>query len=1064
MTTWTGIVDLETLTPDFTTDGTVITQVNPAKAGDGVTNTTLKLGQILTNKLRVLRMNNQILTSVNPNGTPCIDWADTLIIKTTGNACFDKQLSGTTPVMRWQRCSMSYPAGGTFLFMNNDNRVQTIFTDVEFTFASYGFAFFGRNAIWNNVVIRGNASGDSFVPNLPLEINNLKLVDHGSMKLEHGSGGMYSAQLTNSPGISSQSAFWYSGFIASYNSDQTDRCMHLLDSVLDPKLCMMTTNGAIGTWRTLRATYSLGSGAGVAGARLYTAYQSGTSWVDYRLSKTRNMGVTNKIYVPYGTADQDPASGAQTLRWLYIMKPGYRVRISGFTNAGNNIDTTVVGLLNSTTGKYYATADQMIVADTGTLVNEGSAGTTSVNITRLEPISTSSGTFTDTPIEIGFARALSSQGGNAYTSLYTLDNYQNGSQVGVAGQTFLRTTWETYIVSPYPYRREVQTWTIPQSAPTLGAVVSWNVLAVQDPFITNTNSTAVLAYTTLETPQKTYDYKEAWKRIDPNTLVGGVREGFFTISGNNLNFGAWNLIIDANAASVWSVNTATSTITIKATSFTGNITTTGTITFANGAAINGVYSSSAGQSTAIAVNLNQAGARLRLTDNTGTEKYNAVVSGTSITLYYPPGSTGIWNGSVELYGYGRQNFSLTVTGGGSFSASVVMIPDSSIVAPIATVSAYTSLDSSQKIRDWLAFYNQTSTGIATPQSSLLTSSSLNIGSLTLSKSGTLGLTGSVLTTGSATLSGVSVVTTGTQVVASLPTLTYPQQFTDATGTTNWLKVNLTAGQVAQDSYNNSYQTSSYTTFLPASYFLSTSVVITARGYKKQVLTVPYSTSLLATQSAILIPDASVSDTTTDYLSTATALTSEQQMYDAYGQYQATSTGILDTYLPTKSPGALDFGSVSAIFDPSVTATLIKTGNSITYKVGTVNSGAYYSTGSVDVSLATINNGVLIRASNLDSELVYVANSLTLYPTGADRDANTNAGILSSGGTIRFKYGSIVNGVTMSGNIYSRANLGVILFADSSLSKGANLLDLGTTGSLKQIQSSINTAIALVAAG
>lgn len=578
------------------------------------------------------------------------------------------------------------------------------------------------------------------------------------------------------------------------------------------------------------------------------------------------------------------------------------------------------------------------------------------------------------------------------------------------------------------------------------------------------SETAAGALTSISTFDDLYDAAKYWK-----TRPVAAQLEYPTIStqpvnsnGTILDLGSRNLVVDAGAAAAFAIDTATNTITIKASVLTAgakfkSLTTTGTVTFANGAAINAPYTGSAGTNTVLTVTSNQAGARLRLTDNTGTERFNGVISGTSQTLYFPPGSTGTWNGAVELYGYGRQAFSVNVTGGGVFSSGVILIPDTTISADFATVSAYTALDTSQELRDWIAYYNQTSTGIGSPVTAVLTASSLNIGSATLAKGGTLGFAGGVLTTGATTLSGVSIVTTGTQNAANLPTLTYPQQFTDSVGSTNWLKVTLTSGQVAQDSFDSTFRTSSYTTFLPATYTSATTLTVTARGYKKQQVSIPYTTTLLAEQSFILIPDAAVVDTSTDFLTTATALTDEQEMYDAYSQWQATAEGILDTYLPTKSPGALDFGSVAATFAPAATATVARGSGTITFKVGSITSGTYYSTGSIAITGVTLADTVQIRASNLDSEIHFVnIDESVLFPSQADLMNNTNQGSTLTGTIYRYKYGSVVDGVTLSGNVAARlTTAGVIFLVVYAVNSGSTTWSLEGSALISAVSAKVD---------
>ena len=105
----------------------------------------------------------------------------------------------------------------------------------------------------------------------------------------------------------------------------------------------------------------------------------------------------------------------------------------------------------------------------------------------------------------------------------------------------------------------------------------------------------------------------------------------------------------------------------------------------------------------------------------------------------------------------------------------------------------------------------------------------------------------------------------------------------------------------------------------------------------------------------------------------------------------------------------------------------------------------------------------IRANNIDSEFYFSnVNSITFYPSLSDRDYNTNSGISASGTIYRFKYGSTVSGVTLSGYAYSRVTVDSILLLDTStINSGSNTIDFGTTGVLQSIianQKTINTGV------
>ena len=119
-----------------------------------------------------------------------------------------------------------------------------------------------------------------------------------------------------------------------------------------------------------------------------------------------------------------------------------------------------------------------------------------------------------------------------------------------------------------------------------------------DPYITQANPTTVAAYATLETWDKLYDYCQYY--IDTN--AGRSLGQFATKSGQGISIGAFNLIVDASAAQVFSISG--SNLTIKATTVSAGATfqglsTTGTVSTLNGAVINTWYFSSAGTSVLI---------------------------------------------------------------------------------------------------------------------------------------------------------------------------------------------------------------------------------------------------------------------------------------------------------------------------------------------------------------------------------------------------------------------------------------------------------------------------------
>ena len=531
-----------------------------------------------------------------------------------------------------------------------------------------------------------------------------------------------------------------------------------------------------------------------------------------------------------------------------------------------------------------------------------------------------------------------------------------------------------------------------------GTLKSITASYIPDSFVVDT-LTNVQAYTSLGTVQKIYDYYSYYL----STATGILVTKGITLTASLLNLGVFTLSNTALSVSSNVIGINTSTISGL------DVTTTGTQTGITPSYPQRITDASTSTNW-VQVTLN--GGRIRILDNTSTEQYNQTTDG---NILLPSSSTGAWTYKIVKYGsnpvFGAFNIDGTLK-----SINATYIPDATVVDTLSNVSAYTSLGNSQKIYDWYSYYLTTLAGIRLTKSVSITSNLLTLGAYTLANS-TVAITGNVIGINTPTVSGVSLTTTGTQTGI---TVTYPQQLTDSTGTTNWLSVVLTSGQVCRDTYDTIYHTASYNTFIPASYVSPIDIYVTRVGYKKQVVTIPFSTVLYSTRSFTLIPDSNVLDVVTDF--TSATLSNSQNIYDAFSQYQASSSGILDTYTLSKAPGSIDFTSkgfeLSTINDFTVNPIKIKTTNLVT--------DTYYSASNFVQGSATLGTDVKIRASNLDSELVYTADSVTFYPTVGDRNASTNPGITITGGIYRYKFGSVYTGVTMTNPTNIRYTTGVTI--------------------------------------
>lgn len=106
--------------------------------------------------------------------------------------------------------------------------------------------------------------------------------------------------------------------------------------------------------------------------------------------------------------------------------------------------------------------------------------------------------------------------------------------------------------------------------------------------ITESDKLVVDAYTEIDTAAKFYDIAKA--HLVDN--YAGESATIVTRSGDEINTGSYDVIIDATATSAFAFDGTT--ITIKATEFIGSIRTTGTVTQSNGATIFGGYVDSTG--------------------------------------------------------------------------------------------------------------------------------------------------------------------------------------------------------------------------------------------------------------------------------------------------------------------------------------------------------------------------------------------------------------------------------------------------------------------------------------
>jgi hypothetical protein len=115
-----------------------------------------------------------------------------------------------------------------------------------------------------------------------------------------------------------------------------------------------------------------------------------------------------------------------------------------------------------------------------------------------------------------------------------------------------------------------------------GANYEYVVASVDDINITEPTKSVVDAYTTIPTAAKFYDRAKSW--LCDN--YAGQTQTLVALEGSAIVTQS-NVTIDAGAAAAFAYNSATNTITIKATEFDGSIYSSGTVSLLSGATVTG---------------------------------------------------------------------------------------------------------------------------------------------------------------------------------------------------------------------------------------------------------------------------------------------------------------------------------------------------------------------------------------------------------------------------------------------------------------------------------------------
>ena len=195
------------------------------------------------------------------------------------------------------------------------------------------------------------------------------------------------------------------------------------------------------------------------------------------------------------------------------------------------------------------------------------------------------------------------------------------------------TTYAPYAIAAISYLYQPASLPLP-----LLASQTVNLVGLADSYVTQTSKATVDAYATIDNLDQLYDRCKSWTVDNLSAANPSFGAQVATGNGAEINLGAFNLTIDATAASAFAV--VGSTVTIKAyslangTKFT-SIRTTGTITLANGAAIAvSKYTDSTGVNVGVSVSGLVAGSRIQIYNVTNSlETDNQIVAGASFFRY-----------------------------------------------------------------------------------------------------------------------------------------------------------------------------------------------------------------------------------------------------------------------------------------------------------------------------------------------------------------------------------------------------------------------------------------------
>lgn len=189
---------------------------------------------------------------------------------------------------------------------------------------------------------------------------------------------------------------------------------------------------------------------------------------------------------------------------------------------------------------------------------------------------------------------------------------------------------------------------------------------------------------------------------------GAFNGNLFNYDGTTLTTSFANVVIDATATNKIDFDHVNGILTIKSTKLMDSLdvqrwnNTDGNVILQNGATIEGVYQDANGTATVLTITGFDAGTSVYVEDHEGNQVFFSDNQTDDVIVFIPPTATSPWYYAVEKYGNQRQSDFFQFAGG-NITIEVKALEDIGITDTLANVENYTSLETLDKIYDFIAF-------------------------------------------------------------------------------------------------------------------------------------------------------------------------------------------------------------------------------------------------------------------------------------------------------------------------------------------------------------------------